>query len=165
MDIDKKCYGWVGRDFSGKQDLKYLNSPGIKLMWVSDHCARTAVILEGIVDALHVERAMLARSSTAALATLGCALTDTQFEQLHRFEKLILFPDFDRPGIVGLISMAKKCIARNLHPLVVVPPELDGRDAGEMGEEEIVGHVSTAEPWAGNIEHRLQAIMAKEGML
>jgi hypothetical protein len=160
-----KCYGFCGRDFSGKQEPKYLNSKGIKLLWGGDVKARTVVVVEGVVDALHVERAVMSRPATTAVATLGCAMTDVQFQQLKQYERVILLPDQDSPGVNGVITLAKKCAVRSIQTLVVVPSDLNGRDAGEMNSEEINSLISDAQPWSSNVEHKLQAVLAKEGMM
>jgi len=103
--VDKKLRGIVARDFTGRQQPKYLNSKGDKYLFGFDANAETVVLAEGIFKALRLQQA-----GWPAAALLGHDLTDIQLEQLQnsKCQKAILFPDPDPVGRQGVIHIADK---------------------------------------------------------
>ncbi len=104
-----EIFGVVGRDFSGKtpgtgQSPKYLNSPGIKLLWGAHRKAKVAIVCEGILDAIRVEQAVGKSQPAIAVARLGSTITPNQLEQLSQYERVCIFPDGDLAGIKGALA-------------------------------------------------------------
>lgn len=147
--MDKKIYGCVGRTFAQGGRPKYLNTPNLKLMWGADRPAATAVVVEGVMDALRTERALLAVRNTIAVARLGSSITSLQLSQLKEYEHIIIFPDHDAAGVKGAIHLAEKCHAIHLPVAVAIPACMDDRDPGEMNDEEILTSVDDAKIWGG----------------
>ena len=78
--------GSVGRDFSGQQTPKYLNTPGVKHLWNGvQGSASMAVVVEGVIDGLHVEQALMRTKGMQAVGRLGSAITPNQLDQLKEF--------------------------------------------------------------------------------
>lgn len=156
---DGAIYGCVGRDFSGQSSVKYLNTPGMKLMWGAERKASVAILAEGVFDALRIERAL---PNVVALARLGTAITADQLEQLSTYDCLTILPDRDLPGVQGAIALAKRCVGEGMDVRVSVPQILDDRDPGDMGLEEIREAVQRAIPWNRAAEWTLRAIAARQ---
>ena len=127
---DKRIYGYVARGIQPGQEPKYLNSPGLKMWWGADKVERTAIVVEGIMDALKVEQALLRTTGMAAIARLGSTITQQQVKQLHDYERVIVFPDFDLAGVRGAAELGKTLSASGLRTSVVIPPGMTGEDPG-----------------------------------
>ena len=116
------------------QQPKYKNSPGLKN--AMEHGARkasTAVIVEGIMDALRVDTALLQVQGTAAIARLGSSITALQLDQLREYERLVIFPDFDRAGVHGATELAERISEdRDSQLSIVIPAGMTGSDPGSM---------------------------------
>lgn len=153
---ENKTYGCVGRAIRDDMTPKYLNTPGLKLLWNAQQPMQTAVVVEGIMDALHVETALLQRRNMIAVARLGSAITTTQMDQLKEFEKVIILPDWDRAGIMGAQELAIRCTDRGIATSVAVPQVMSGLDPGAMTEEQIMQCICDADKWSRATEFRLQ---------
>ena len=153
---DHKVYGWVGRSLTNAKP-KYLNTPGLKMLWGACFVGTTAVVSEGIMDALRVEKALLATRGYVSVARLGSTITNAQLSQLKEFEKVIIFPDHDVPGVHGALELARQCADINIQLSVVVPDRMDGKDPGSMSEEEILDEMRGVLPWSKTTELKLQA--------
>ena len=160
IDLDKKIYGYCTRDFSGKQTPKYLNSPGIKMLWGANKSGETAIVVEGIVDALKVENAVT-DSETVVLAKLGSSVTDAQIEQLRRYKKIVIFPDWDKPGVAGATEFANKCVEEKLDTFIVIPQKMNDLDPGSMSKQQIVEYLSATVPWNSSNEIRMKVAALK----
>lgn len=158
---DGQAYGFVARSIDVRQKPKYLNSPGIKLLWGANQMAKTAVIVEGVLDALKVEQALLRRRDWIAIARLGSTLTGIQFRQLRRYERLILLPDRDQAGVKGAVTVAELCAANHIQVEMAVPQVMDDRDPGDMTEDEINEYIDTAQLWTNATYYRMRAAAAK----
>jgi hypothetical protein len=161
MGTDGEIYGCVGRTFSLSGKPKYLNTPNIKLLWGANRPAATAVVVEGVMDALRVERALLAFRNKVAVARLGSTITHAQMNQLKEYENVVIFPDHDRAGIIGAIKLADRCSDAKLHVSMIVPPIMDDVDPGGMTDQEIVTEINDARPWGESTRKRLIAAMRK----
>lgn len=156
---DGEVYGIVGRDFSGTQSPKYLNSPGLKLLWGAHIPDQTAVVVEGALDALAVERALLnTRPKFKPVARLGTAITPAQLGQLKKFQEIVILPDSDAPGVHGAIELARQCAQEQFQVKVAVPKALDDRDPGDMSQGEVLTAVDGAVLWSQATEWRLRAL-------
>lgn len=165
VDGDGVTHGCVGRDFSGKQSPKYLNTPGMKLLWNAHRIARTAVVVEGVMDALRVEHALLQMHDSIPVARLGSTITSAQLDQLKLYEKVVVLPDWDRAGVVGAIELCNRCTARGMSIFASVPSSMSGIDPGEMTENAIVELIKDAVLWTEHVERhmRLAATREEEG--
>jgi Toprim domain len=163
MGYGNVCYGCVGRDFSGSQEPKYLNTPGVKSLWNACRPGRVAIVVEGIMDGLRVERALMHMpKGMVAVARLGSAITDVQLGQLHEFERVVIVPDFDPAGVHGATALAERCVEARISTKVVVPPAMTGVDPGNMGEDELLGYVTSAVPWSSATALKMRIAAKKE---
>lgn len=144
---DGKVHGCVGRAILPTMRPKYLNTPGMKMLWNTQLEGRTAVVAEGIFDALRVEQALLRTHGMVAVSRLGSAITSLQLDQLKEYEKVIVLPDNDGTGLHGATELCSRCYTRGIDTWVSIPPELDGRDAGDMSADEIMERLYAAIPW------------------
>ncbi len=158
---DGKCYGFVARSIDVRQQPKYLNSPGIKLLWGAHQAAKTAVIVEGVLDALRVEHALMRRRDWIAVARLGSTMTGSQFRQLRKYERLILLPDRDAAGVKGAVAVAELCAANHIQVEMAIPQEMDGRDPGDMTEDEVNDYIDSAQQWTQATYYRMKTAAAK----
>jgi hypothetical protein len=158
---DKEVHGCVGRAFVPSMEPKYLNTPGIKMLWGADRDATTAVIVEGVVDALTVERALLQMGRTIAVARLGSTITDVQLNQLKEYDRLVILPDHDKAGIIGALALVERCMVAGMKPLISIPDQLDDRDPGDMSDEEILENIRLAVPWSKVTEWKMRIVAAQ----
>lgn len=147
----KKIYGVVGRTFHKDGKPKYLNTPGLKLLWNAHRQGSTAVVTEGVMDALSVERALYSKRDWVAVARLGNTMTELQMRQLKNYEQVIILPDHDAAGIHGAKELANRCTDMGIGVSVSIPRVNDGRDPGSMTEDEIREDIMGATKWNGKI--------------
>lgn len=153
---DGKTYGCVGRAINPAMKPKYLNTPGLKLLWNAQEDGRTAVVAEGIMDALRVEKALLRTHGMVAVARLGSAITSFQLDQLKEYEKIIVLPDSDMAGLHGAQELCGRCASRGIETWVCIPQKLDGSDPGDMTEDEIMDCLHGAVQWGSMTPRRLR---------
>ncbi len=104
----KHLRGFAARDFTGMETkCKYLNSTGDKYLY-NFQKANGIILCEGVFKALRLETA--AQGEFAAMGLLGHDLTDKQLAQVVRSgcKEVLLWPDPDRAGIRGMITVADK---------------------------------------------------------
>lgn len=161
-----KLKGLVGRDFTGKQEPKYKNSIGIKVVYnVPRRKAQTGLLVEGIFDSLACQRGCggtTVHGSVDSLGVLGHSLTDTQLEQLQGYKKFILWPDPDQAGIFGFLKMVPD-LQRITPQIYFVKPKMAGRedyDPSEMFGPEIKHRINQATVYSVELEQRLRAWLA-----
>lgn len=159
---DGKVHGCVARAVDNRQQPKYLNTPGIKLLWNGHRQAKVAVVVEGVLDALRVETALLRRRDWVAVARLGSTITSAQLAQLRAYERVICLPDRDAPGLKGTISLAKTCLDKGIHVEVAIPEFVDDRDPGDMTENEIDDYIGLAQKWSDGSVPRIRAAMKRQ---
>lgn len=160
-----KLKAMVCRDFTGKQEPKYKNSVGEKVIYnVPNQREDGAVLVEGVFDALAIERGCgtnSTRSGLDSLAVLGHSLTDLQLKQLQGYKKFILWPDPDGPGIFGFLSMVPELqrITKEIY-LVTPKTKTEDYDPSEMFAPEVKERIKTAKPYTQELEQRLRAWLA-----
>jgi hypothetical protein len=112
--INKELKCFMGRDFTGKQDLRYLNSEGKKTIYgmKKDHLGKIALCIEGAFDKLAAERVMkhLKECKVDVIGIPGRVLQDYDIDLLKKYKRIIRVPDMDRPGILGAMKDARKLI-------------------------------------------------------
>ncbi|MDE1971199.1 MAG: toprim domain-containing protein [Patescibacteria group bacterium] len=136
-DETKKFCGVVGRDWTGKQKLRYLNSKGLEKVFYNAHkmakwTGQVHIYLaEGIFDALALERA-----GEKSVALLGSSLTESQLSSLQKFININLMADADGPGLVSILKTADILSDAEKRVKVIFP--INGKkDAAEMLDGEI----------------------------
>ena len=159
---DGEVYGMSGRDFSGKSKLKYRNTEGVKMLWNGQHPAQRAVVGEGVMDALAIDRAAWRFfRHTVGMAALGSVLTHYEIAQLMKYKSVVHFGDFDVAGVKGVVKKADATAAAGIETFVVVPKKMDGRDPGEMDGDTIAQYIRGALPWSKATEMRLRLSMLR----
>ena len=169
LDENGVSHGWVGRAFLPQVKPKYLNTPGMKCLWGVKKNATVAIVTEGIMDALRVEKALMRSRSMVAVARLGSAITAFEMDQLKLFSQVIAFPDEDRAGVKAADALCMRCKSRGIPVSVVVPQKMTGRDPGDMDEDEIWEKLHMAMPWSEAViaerpNLRLQLAATKGGL-
>lgn len=159
-DEDGKVYGCVGRTIMADVEPKYLNTIGIKLLWGANESGSTAVIVEGVLDALRVEQALLSHRGYVAVARLGSAITPVQLHQLRRFENRVILPDWDVPGMKGAMELARECAVHGMPVKFALPEAMTGLDPGAMTMDQIEDMLSSALPWNEKLKFRIRKMMA-----
>lgn len=153
---DGVVYGVAGRDFSGKSKVKYRNSDGMKLLFNGQRQGKMAVVVEGPVDTIAVQRALVTVPGAVAVGALGSVITAEQVAQLSRYETVIHFPDFDMAGIKGAMARADACCTAGMKTKVVIPEILSGIDPGEMDPGRIMTYVCNAATWTATQRLRMR---------
>ncbi|MDP2173288.1 MAG: DNA primase [Candidatus Cloacimonadaceae bacterium] len=152
-----------GRELSGKDERKYVNSPGTELYTKGKELyglfktkydigkAGYSLVCEGYFDFLR----LFETGFTNAVATLGTALTEDQIYLLNRYaQRVNMLYDGDDAGIRNAIRGALLCLAKGMDPhIVILPPKLDpdsfilqnGKDAMQeliSGAQAIIGFMA-----------------------
>jgi len=154
---DGVIYGCVGRDFSGKSKMPYRNTEGIRLLWNGQRPARTGVVCEGVMDAIRVNRVLSEEfPDHVAMAALGAGLTPEQLAQLAKYERVILFSDWDVAGIKETAQRAAVCEEAGMNPLIVEPDSMTGDDPDSMLHKQIVTCIRSVRPWTKAEKYRLR---------
>jgi len=150
--------GFTARDFTLRQQTKYLHNPGPKYMYnrMDDAHCDVAIISEGPLDALSIERAGVVPD---CLATLGHhIMTDTQREQLRRYKHLVFWPDPDKVGIQGFIECADAMSATHKVSMIRMPAWWE-KDPGDMTPAEIQDYFRPV-AWSASLSMRMSAELA-----
>ncbi len=111
----------VARDFTGtEKNRKYLNSVGEKYLYNYRKSAESVILCEGIFKSLRLERAITGEEKAVAL--LGHDITEIQLAQLLKAgcKSALIWPDPDRAGSRGAISIASKLIDANIETSVMM---------------------------------------------
>lgn len=118
-----KLKGLVCRDFTGRALAKYLNNKGDKYLWNLPAFIKyrdLLVLSEGIFKAIAIRKALGVHSA----ALLGRSITPQQLKQLKfaKAKRILVWPDPDRPGIKGLVSVADTLIGEGYEVSTLWPP-------------------------------------------
>lgn len=140
--------GLVARDFTGKQEPKYLNSPGMKAVYNVPRKRHGAIVLlEGVFKSLYIERVLNVPSGSL----LGHTITDSQLDMIQGFSDVVLWPDPDGPGIDGFLKVALRL---ELRYKVWMPKVIPTLQADEMKEGEVKRIRDSFAPFSYEIELR-----------
>lgn len=161
LDTGGSICGCVGRTFRQDVSPKYLNTPGTKLLWNAHRPSGIAVVVEGVLDALRVETALLQVRSATAVARLGSAITTGQLDQLKAFERIVVLPDWDRAGVEGASELCSRCYGRGIQVSVAIPKRMSGIDPGDMLPDQIIEELRNAVPWNTAAGYRLREAALK----
>lgn len=163
MGVDRQVYSTVGRALREDMQPKYLNTTGVKLLWGLHQSGTKGVLCEGIFDALAVERAIANQRGFIALARLGSVLTPSQIKELREFERVIVLPDKDVPGVKGASTLAAMCAEAGIKVDICVPDAMTNSDPGDMGEVELREYIASARPWSKENGWRMRAATVRRG--
>lgn len=162
----KKLRGYVCRDFTGKSELKYLNSDGEKGLYglpVRNRRTSKGVLVEGVFDKLAVERAV----SYDTFAGLGSKLTPRQLKKLSTYNTIVIWAEPDRAGVEGTIKRARLLQKKKIQVKVVLPlSDVDtDTDPGKLGEtaeglNEIRDRISKAVAYTSGIASLMRTRVA-----
>lgn len=129
----QKLIGFVGRDFTDKNELKYLNSEGNKATYnlPSSTHHKSICLSEGFFDSLAIERGSLKLGIDSG-GLLGHDLKDEQLEiLLHMgYKYFYLWLDFDSAGIKGVVNIANK-IPKDRKIKIILPNSFYANDASD----------------------------------
>lgn len=153
--------GFVGRAFVRGIEPKYKNSVGQKMIYnIPDGAKKpTIVLVEGVFDALAVERSVSRRADCGAL--LGHSLTERQIKQLELYERVILWPD---PDILDRMDVLKgwRRVGTQLQDVnkkvQIVLPALDKEeyDPSELFPQEIQRKLNTRVDFTSDVFYKLK---------
>lgn len=99
--------GWTGRDYTGYKSARYKNMEGTKDMFNARpdlYPTKLAILSEGIIKALAIERAISDR--LCSIAVNGSSISDEQSLQLVKFQEIVVFGDPGGPGVRGMLGIA-----------------------------------------------------------
>jgi hypothetical protein len=116
--------GFVARDYTGCQDIRYLMPPGPKPLFglAEETMGRLAVLSEGVFKALRIE---LALPRCCSVAVLGHDLTPHQTEWLQQIvgvDGIIIWPDPDLAGVRGAVGIADTLVGLGMEVKLIYPP-------------------------------------------
>ena len=145
----RKLVGIVGRDFTGRQEPKYLNSRGVKAIWNAPRSPLDDFILaEGIIKGLAIERALGIESG----ALLGHSISDAQIDMLTPARRVFLWPDPDQVGAQGFLDVAGKLQAAGKS--VWLPWPMPHLQADDDEPEGLCAKFAAAMPYSEDLDRK-----------
>lgn len=148
---DETLLYMVGRDFTGEQEPKYLNTPGSKPVYNVPEKRHGAIVLsEGIFKCLMIEKVCEVPSG----ALLGHSVTERQLDMIEGFKEIVLWPDPDLAGLQGFIKMAIRLSGRYK---LWLPEVIPTKQADEMSESEIKKVANSFKPWTMGLEYKYRS--------
>jgi DNA primase len=160
-----KLYGYIGRDFTGKQFLRYKNSKGKKTLYgVPEKKSDVAMLVEGAIDKLSGER-VLSQYGVDVIGIPGRVLRDKDLKLLKHYKKIIRVPDMDRPGLKGALKDLKKLKEAefNVYVSFMNPKFKDINNAYvNHGKKYIVRLFTHAELFTWAIEIKIKSMLATD---
>jgi hypothetical protein len=118
---DKRLHGIVGRDFTNKQEPRYLFNVGEKALYNMRKGAQRVVLAEGVFKALRLAQAL--PRTYCCVAMLGHTLTEVQQQQLADIEEAVLWLDPDNVGVRGGFRVAGLLQAQGVRVSFVLPEQ------------------------------------------
>jgi 5S rRNA maturation endonuclease (ribonuclease M5) len=130
--------GIVARDFTGSSPIRYLNSKGSKGLYnLPRRVSGKVIMCEGIFKCFAAERVL----KVPACALLGHTLSDMMVEQLKaaKCRHVVVWPDPDRAGIRGAISVCDKLVDLGFKTELIVNSKgrVPSKQLDEMPDEKI----------------------------
>lgn len=144
-----KLIGWTARTIT-EATPKYLHSHGLKDCYVASSLrdgGKSAVVLEGLFDALAVSRAMGYRIGSVAL--LGTHLTVSKYKALAKYRDVVLWLDPDDAGVKSVGRLAPDLVDRGHRVRFVMSSE----DPGDMKDRAIREALASAAPWTDSAQN------------
>ena len=154
--MDGQIAGVVGRDYTGLQELRYRNSESLRGVFGCTGRHRSAILVEGAMDALRVEP-LAWKGGEDAICMFGSNLSEDQIAYLKRhYDRITALPDHDAPGCKGARGACEQLSVAGIQMYVSVPDTLDGTDPGSQSHELLLRRRRTARPWATGVERLLK---------
>lgn len=160
-----KLYGYIGRDFTGKQFLRYKNSKGKKTLYgVPEKKHKVCMLVEGAIDKLSAEQ-VLSKYKVDVIGIPGRVLREKDLKLLKHYKKIIRIPDLDRSGLKGALKDLRLLEANGFDTWTSF---LSNRfkDINNAlvnhGEKYIVRLFTHAEMFTWNIEIKIKMLLATE---
>jgi len=126
---EKKLMGWSGRTLITDHEPKWLHSSGLRSVYWARRGSDTLVIVEGIFDAIAIERGI---PTVAVMALLGTNLTEEKRKNLNQYNNIVIWLDPDSAGRKAATELLQRLIGRNVTII------LNGSsDPGDMSNEEL----------------------------
>jgi hypothetical protein len=141
----------VGRDYTGSQEPKYLNSRGPKPVFNPPAPETLRLVLsEGIFKALAIENV----SEQHSAALLGHSMSDRQYDAVKDVPHISLFPDPDRAGmgVTGFLGVARALDGKG-HK-VYLPWPVPTKQADEYDASELSNILKTMTPYTHVLDQR-----------
>lgn len=158
-----KLYGFIGRDFTDRQYLRYKNSKGKKTLYgVPKHKQDIAVLVEGAMDKLSGER-ILSKHKVDVIGIPGRVLRDKDIKLLKHYKKIIRVADDDRPGLKGALKDVKKLKEEGFETFIsFINPKFKDINYAytHHGKKYIVKLLTDAKPFTWAIEMKIKAMLA-----
>lgn len=161
----KHLAGFVARDFSGQQKMRYLNSTGEKALYnlpgshKSYRSEETVVLSEGIFKSLSIKRALqpVLGECWYSLALLGHSITPLQLELLQQLkpQRVVVWPDPNRVGILGALDVCDALVARGI-PSIQVLSKVPRVEADNLDAASIRRAWTYAAPYGWAVQMRLK---------
>jgi hypothetical protein len=146
--------GVVARDWTGAGEPKYLNSTGLKSIWGLKRATQynDVILAEGCFKSMAI-KLHLKRPSAAIL---GSSITDGIIDQLrtHGHRDIILWPDPDKAGIIGMLKVADRLAEAQFQ--VSVPYPLPPAQADEMTARQLKATERDFRPLTWRLAQRLK---------
>lgn len=163
----KKLLTFIGRDFTGKAEPRFLNLRGAKPLYNLEALHRVegtclVVLYEGVFKVLAGE---LAYPTAVHMATLGSSISDMQLASLSKaVAEVVLFPDPNKAGLDGFLKVGHALQAKQFQRLSVAWP-LPSREADEYDPCDVALRIENRVPFyrvamkmAMRIENTLDAV-------
>lgn len=147
--------GLVGRDYTGRQQPKYLNSTGTKVIYnLPKEPPDSIVLSEGIIKCLALERTL----DLPSASLLGHDLTAKQEMMLSDTKTVYLWPDPDPVGMSGFLKVADTLRATHDVRLPWPPPD---RQADELNGNQITRIFDDMRPYDRSLRQFYQVRMGR----
>lgn len=145
----KQLLGFSGRTLVDAEP-KWLHSPGLRSVYPARYGFNktTVIIVEGIVDALVVERWV---PGADVLALLGTHLSEQKMQWLDSYSNIVLWLDPDLPGRKATVTIAPQLEDYGKRVMVVQSE----KDPADLTEQEIHAALSKWQRWSATSDNRL----------
>ena len=141
--INEKLVGFSARTIT-EATPKWLHSKGLAAPFVVRESERGVIVVEGIMDALAVDRVVRRWSEPpGVIALLGTRMTETRHRIIRKADKVILWMDPDTAGDTAMMTIGARLFDAG-HTVVVIESETD---PGDMDRDAIESILTVERPW------------------
>ncbi len=141
-----KNHGFVGRDITGESAIRYFNSKGSKfdklLYGLKSGETKNAILVEGIFDALSVERAVKRYGDVNGYATFGKKISTDQINKLLAIGVENLFFMYDADALKEVMKYSSGSLGK--FNSVNVCTFDSHKDPGVMSDREILASIDNS---------------------
>lgn len=144
LDPGGRLVGWSARSWFPDVEPKWLHSTGLKQSFWAHRPGDSVVLVEGIFDALAVER-VVDKKSWAVMALLGTNLTEEKRKELGRYDRVVVWLDPDKAGQKGVERIVESLYGTI--ELSIVPESTKRTDPGDMTDAELQTAFGSRTTW------------------